>query len=180
MRKIPPISIGCVKIIRSFCISLFVRWCLPSKGVFLQFCKVLSAFWITWVQQDLTVLTISWKPGWLFHLDSLDQKLFNEDFDGFHLFGEILAFNLWWSVSKVTCPDKCSHYFFLQFFSSHSQPFCKCGSILKHTHIFSSDNIWMRLGRAWTKPHKVNGKIPMVSVVFGWGYYYANSRGCLA
>lgn len=28
------------------------------------------------------------------HLDSLDQKLFNQDMDGFLIFGEILAFNL--------------------------------------------------------------------------------------
>lgn len=113
------------------------------------------------------------------HLDSLDQNIFSQDLDGFHLFGEILALNSWWLVSKVTCPDKYSHYFFLQFFHPTPIPFAKCGSILKHTHIFSSDNIWMRLDRAWNKPHKVNGKLPMVSLVFGWGYYYTNSWGCL-
>lgn len=56
MRQIPQISAGCLKIIISFCISIFVRGCLPSKGAFLHFCKVLSAFWIIWVQQDFTVL----------------------------------------------------------------------------------------------------------------------------
>lgn len=28
------------------------------------------------------------------HLDSLDQKLFNQDLDGFHIFGEILTSNI--------------------------------------------------------------------------------------
>lgn len=38
-------------------VSISVRLCLPSKSVCLQFCKVLSAFWMAWVQQDLTILT---------------------------------------------------------------------------------------------------------------------------
>lgn len=101
------------------------------------------------------------------HLGNLDPKLFNQHLDVFHPSGEILAFILWWTVSKITC-WKYSAFFFPSASHLTPIPFSKCGKILMRTHVFSSDNIWMGLHRAWTKPHKVSGKIPVVSVVFEW------------
>lgn len=92
--------------------SIFVRWCLPSKGVFLQFSEMLSAFWIAWVQQDLTMLTLmtfslkEWSIliTWIKNYSIKIWMCFIPS-------AEILAFILWWSVSKVTC-RKYSYFFF--------------------------------------------------------------------
>lgn len=166
-------------------VSISVRLCLPSKSVCLQFCKVLSAFWMAWVQQDLTILTfmtfslkewsilITWIKNnsiniWMcftllvrYWLSSYDDQ-----------FQRLLAESIPILVGFF--------FFFLYLLHPTPIPFAECGRILMHTQVFSSDNIWTGLHTAWTKPHKVSGKIPVVSVVFEWSCYAANSWGYLA
>lgn len=52
------------------------------------------------------------------HLGYLDPKLFNQHLDVFHLSGEIPAFILWWTVSKITCWKYSAFFFSFSFFIS--------------------------------------------------------------
>lgn len=159
-------------------ISIFVRWCLPSKSVFLQFCKVLSAFWMAWVWKDFTILT--------FIIFSLKE------------WSTLITWIKIYSIKIWMCFTLLVRYWL----SSYDDQFLRL--LAESIAIFFSFSFFIPLpsllqnvGAFWCtpmfslqtisgwdyiepEPHKVSGKIPVVSVVFEWSCYYANSWGYLA